>query len=84
MIAVRPIGCNGGVTGDFARIAPTPVRHRESLRPAIQSSLGTTFLDDHLPFRSTQSPPLANSPSTCVDRLSPAAAPTSAAILASH
>ncbi|MDT5135102.1 MAG: hypothetical protein QOE41_4413, partial [Mycobacterium sp.] len=29
MIAVRPIGCNGGVTGNFARIVPTSARHRE-------------------------------------------------------
>jgi hypothetical protein len=36
VIAVRPIGCNGGVTGNFARIVPTSARHRESLRRAMQ------------------------------------------------
>jgi hypothetical protein len=37
VIAVRPIGYNGGVTGNFARIVPRSARHRECLKRAIQS-----------------------------------------------
>lgn len=37
VIAVRPIGCNGGVTGNFAGIGPTSAQHRESLQRAMQS-----------------------------------------------
>ncbi|MGO8963706.1 MAG: hypothetical protein ACLP5J_22160 [Mycobacterium sp.] len=46
VIAVRPIGCNGGVTGNFARIVPTSARHRESLRRNA-NLLSATFLGDH-------------------------------------